>query len=94
MAGIEERRQGVPVDRVRCGGVAATFSVLGLMLAAGGVSALKGLADQSIPRVAEIGFDRTMLAVTVAVSLTSVLLFGTLPAVPSTVRRRSDMGAP
>ncbi len=34
MARIEERRQGVPVDRVRCGGVAATFSVLGLMLAA------------------------------------------------------------
>ena len=53
---------------------------LGLLLAYGGSKALGTLAPSELPRLAEIGIDRSVLAFTLCTSLITSLLFGLVPA--------------
>ena len=53
---------------------------LGLLLAYGGSKALVALAPADLPRLAEIGIDRWVLAFTLGTSLATSLLFGLVPA--------------
>jgi putative ABC transport system permease protein len=52
----------------------------GLVLAYGGSKALVALAPANLPRFAETGIDRWVLAFTFGISLTTSLLFGLVPA--------------
>ena len=52
----------------------------GLLLAYGGSKALVALAPADVPRLAEIGIDRWVLAFTLGVSILTSLLFGLVPA--------------
>jgi putative ABC transport system permease protein len=53
---------------------------LGTGLAVSGVTALRRLGPQDLPRLGEIGVDGQVLAFTLLVSLASALLFGLAPA--------------
>jgi len=53
---------------------------LGLLLAYGGSKALVALAPADLPRLAETGIDRWVLAFTLCASLVTSLLFGLVPA--------------
>ena len=53
----------------------------GLLLAYGGSKALVALAPTNLPRLAEIGIDRSVLAFTLGISMITSLLFGLVPAV-------------
>jgi predicted permease len=53
---------------------------LGIVLAYNGVRALSTLAPQDLPRLDEIGVDRTALAFTVLISIASSVIFGLAPA--------------
>jgi predicted permease len=53
----------------------------GLVLAAWGSKALVALAPADLPRVAEAGIDRWVLAFTLGVSVMTTVLFGLVPAV-------------
>ena len=59
--------------------LAALGGVLGLLLAYGGVTALRALAPGGLPRLKEITVDGQVLAFTAAVSLVSGVLFGLAP---------------
>ncbi len=61
--------------------LAVAGGTLGLLLAQWGVDALVMLAPRSIPRLAEIGMDRTVFAFTALVSVATGILFGLVPAV-------------
>jgi putative ABC transport system permease protein len=61
--------------------VGALGSVVGLMLAAWGQGALRGLFVQRIPGLYEIKINGPVLLFTVAVSIITALLFGLAPAV-------------
>jgi putative ABC transport system permease protein len=52
----------------------------GLLLAYGGSRALIALAPADLPRLAEIGIDRWVLAFTLGVSIVTSVLFGLVPA--------------
>jgi len=52
---------------------------LGLMLASGGLSVLSAIGPASIPRLREITLDSTVLVFTLVLSLSSALLFGSIP---------------
>jgi predicted permease len=52
----------------------------GLLLAYGGSKVLVALAPADVPRLAETGVDRWVLAFTVAISMFTSLLFGLVPA--------------
>ncbi|MFY9611403.1 MAG: ABC transporter permease [Blastocatellia bacterium] len=52
---------------------------LGLLLSLWGIDALRALAPANLPRIEEIGIDRTVLGFTLIVSLTTGLLFGLAP---------------
>ena len=60
--------------------LAVLAGVAGLLLAWLGSKALVALAPADLPRLAEIGIDRSVLAFTLAVSLTTSFLFGMVPA--------------
>jgi predicted permease len=53
----------------------------GLLLAYGGSKALVALAPASLPRLAETGIDRSVLAFTLGISMITSLLFGLVPAI-------------
>jgi predicted permease len=52
----------------------------GLLLAYGGAKALVALAPADLPRLAETGIDRWVLAFTLGTSMATSLLFGVVPA--------------
>jgi predicted permease len=54
--------------------------VLGLGLAYAGLRALVAMAPTGLPRLNEIGMDGTVVLFTLAISLVSTLLFGSVPA--------------
>jgi predicted permease len=61
--------------------MAATVAgVSGLALAAGGIQLLLALAPEGIPRLEEIGIDATVVVFTLAISILSGLLSGTVPS--------------
>jgi len=60
--------------------LAACGGVLGAIVGTWGVSALKALAPEGTPRMAEIGVDGSVLAFTAVLSLVTGLVFGLVPA--------------
>ena len=60
--------------------LAVVAGAAGLLLAYGGSKLLVALAPADVPRLAEIGVDRWVLAFTVGVSMITSLLFGLVPA--------------
>jgi len=60
--------------------LAAAGAVLGLGLALAGLKALKLLGPPNLPRLAEVGLDLPALAVTLAATVLTGLLFGLAPA--------------
>jgi len=61
-----------------CGG-----GIVGLLIAAWGVAALRAVAPADLPRLSEIHLDATVLAFTAAISVLTAILFGLLPALRS-----------
>jgi putative ABC transport system permease protein len=57
---------------------------VGLLLAVWGIEILVGMQPQGIPRLADVGLDRTVLAFTGLLSLVTGLVFGLFPAVQAT----------
>jgi putative ABC transport system permease protein len=53
----------------------------GLLLAYGGSKVLVALAPANLPRLAETGIDRSVLAFTIGISVITSLLFGLVPAI-------------
>ncbi|NIM52617.1 MAG: FtsX-like permease family protein [Gemmatimonadales bacterium] len=64
--------------------VALAGGGVGLLLALGGITALKSLGPASLPRLSTISVDKTALAFTIVASLATALLFGTVPALRGT----------
>ena len=60
--------------------LALLAGVLGLLFSYGGSKALIALAPANLPRLAETGIDRWVLAFTLGISLTTSLVFGLVPA--------------
>jgi putative ABC transport system permease protein len=60
--------------------LAVLAGVAGLLLAYLGSRALVALAPADLPRLGEIGVDRSVLAFTIGISLTTSFLFGLVPA--------------
>jgi putative ABC transport system permease protein len=60
--------------------LALIAGVIGVLLAAWGTAALVALSPDSLPRAREIGFDWRVLAFTGAISLTTGIVFGLVPA--------------
>jgi len=60
--------------------LALLAGVAGLLLAYLGSKALVALAPADLPRLAETGIDRSVLAFTLGISLTTSFLFGMVPA--------------
>jgi len=60
--------------------LALVAGLLGLLLAYGGAKGLVALAPANLPRLAETGVDRWVLAFTLGISLATSLLFGLVPA--------------
>ena len=59
---------------------AVAGGVLGLLVAIGGVGALRALAPSSVPRVDEVAVDPMVVVFAMAVTLVTGMLFGTGPA--------------
>src|SRR5205807_1786074 len=53
---------------------------LGVALAAGGVRALRALAPAQLPRLSQVDLDGRVVAFSALATITTVLLFGLLPA--------------
>ncbi len=66
--------------------IGAAGSVLGLMLAYLGLEGLVGIGPSNLPRLQEIGLYAPVLAFTVAVSLASTLVFGSITALKHALR--------
>ncbi|HLK66359.1 MAG TPA: ABC transporter permease [Bryobacteraceae bacterium] len=60
--------------------LAVLAAVAGLLLAYLGSKALVAMAPADLPRLAETGIDRSVLAFTLGISLTTSFLFGMVPA--------------
>ncbi len=60
--------------------LALVGAVLGLVLAAGGVRALRELGPSSLPPLSPVALDGAVVAFTLALALTTTLVFGLLPA--------------
>ncbi|HVR97623.1 MAG TPA: ABC transporter permease [Thermoanaerobaculia bacterium] len=60
--------------------LAVLSSIVGLLLAYGGLDLLTVFGPADIPRLDEVGIDGRVLAFTLLVSLVTVLLFGLVPA--------------
>jgi len=63
--------------------LAVLGGALGLVLSVAGIQALKALAPPTLPRVTDIGLDRTVVAVALAASVLSGLIVALVPAVRS-----------
>jgi predicted permease len=61
-----------------CGG-----GIVGLLIAAWGVAALRAVGPADLPRLSEIHLDATVLAFTAAISVVTAILFGLAPALRS-----------
>jgi len=68
--------------------LAALGTLVGLGVAQLGLAALRRLGPESVPRLAEIGMDGTVLGYAAGLAVLTVLVFGLLPA------RRASRGAP
>ncbi len=66
--------------------LAGAGAVLGLALAAAGVRFLQTLTPSFVPRLEWIGIDGPVLLFTLAVTVLTILVFGTLPGVRATDR--------
>ena len=60
--------------------LSAIGAAAGLALAHGGVLLLQRIGPATLPRLASVGIDVSVLAFTLTVALTAVLLFGLVPA--------------
>ena len=60
--------------------LALLAGILGLVLAYWGSKTLVALAPADVPRLAEVGIDRWVLAFTLGISVITSLLFGSIPA--------------
>ena len=60
--------------------LASLGAALGLLLAHGGVAALKALQPLALPRITEIAIDGRVLAMTAALTLATAFVFGLAPA--------------
>ena len=60
--------------------LAGVGGLAGVWIAAGGVSLLQQFGPADLPRLGEIGVDRTVLLFTVGVSFVTGVLFGSVPA--------------
>src|SRR6185503_6519383 len=70
--------------------LAALGGALGLVLAMWGVDALVALGPDSIPRLSDIGIDRTAFAFTALISIVTGVLFGIAPAIEISKTNLSD----
>jgi putative ABC transport system permease protein len=70
--------------------LAALGGVAGLALAYAGVSVLRAVGAESVPRLDEVRIDGVILAFTLLVTLLSGLLFGIIPALSAS---RTDLGS-
>ena len=70
--------------------LATLGGALGLMLAIWGVDALVALGPDSIPRLSDIGIDRTAFAFTALISILTGILFGIAPAIEISKTNLSD----
>jgi putative ABC transport system permease protein len=61
--------------------LAIIAAAVGILLATTGTAALVALSPDSLPRVREIGFDWRVLAFTSAITLTTGIVFGLMPAI-------------
>ena len=82
-------RRALGADRMRIVRQLLTESVLlsvvggglGALLGVWGVSALKSIAPEGTPRIAEVGIDGSVLAFAAVLSLATGILFGLVPAI-------------
>jgi putative ABC transport system permease protein len=77
------RRRIVAQQVVEGVAVAVLGGAFGLLLSGLGIEALKALAPPTLPRVADIGVNRSVAGVALAASVASGLLLGLVPAVRS-----------
>lgn len=70
--------------------LALAGGILGILLAHGGGGLLRSLGPATLPRLDEIGVDRTVVAFGLLASLLAVPFFGVLPALRSTGFNISD----
>ena len=76
--------------------LAFVAGVSGLLLAYWGSKALVALAPADLPRLAETGIDRWVLAFTLGISMITSLLFGLVPALYASrveLERRTEAGS-
>ena len=74
------RRRLVRQLLLESGMLALLGALLGLVLAAGGISVLLALRPPGLPRLDDVGIDGTVLLFTAATAVASAFLFGLLPA--------------
>jgi putative ABC transport system permease protein len=71
--------------------LAVAGGALGIALAVSGVTALRSLGPQDVPRLGEIGVDGQVLGFTLLVSLASAVLFGLAPALTACKTSPNEM---
>jgi predicted permease len=89
-AGVTRIARGLLVENLVLG---AAGSVLGLLLAYVGLRFLVALGPSNLPRLQEIGVYPPVLAFTIAVSLLSTLLFGSMTVLKHALRAAAPLVA-